>query len=241
VNRDEFLAIRLKHTLKKLERPKSSAPGLVVVSKYSPVEDVVLLHGAGHRHFGENRIDSLIQKQEALEQQEVEGVIWHFIGNIQSNKINRLLKTKGLSYIHSIDSLKLLEQLFDRAGAFVGNQLGLFLQLNTSEEQEKAGFAGYDELAAAVNFFESQGEKNKKPIFYLAGLMTMGKIRTENFELDARNSFKKLMQFKKKLERDFDLSPLKLSMGMSRDFPIALEEGTDWVRIGNAIFSEDHK
>ena len=75
--------------------------------------------------------------------------------------------------------------------------------------------------------------------FYLAGLMTMGKIRTENFEADARDCFIKLIRTKNTLIRDFQLPLMKLSMGMSQDYHIAIEEGSDFVRIGTAIFKPD--
>ncbi len=207
---------------------------LLAVSKYSDLEDIIHAYDAGQRDFGESRVQDLKSKAEELSQRGYEDIRWHFIGHIQSNKFNRLLKIPGLKYIHSIDSFKVLEELFKKEDHFEGDYLRFFLEFKTTGEEEKAGITSYDELAKCTNFILNHPQSN----FIFNGLMTMGPIRTENFEEDARRSFRKLRKTRDQLMDDFDLPRLKLSMGMSSDYKFALEEKTDWVRIGSSIFKQ---
>ncbi len=229
MNRAELIKVRLGLVKKKLGKTE-----LVAVSKSTDIESIEYALESGQSDFGENRVGDLEEKALFLKER---GITWHFIGNLQSNKINRLLKIPNLKFIHSIDSLKTLEQLYKKEEHFVGDDLGFFLQINTSNEGEKQGFSifNYDELAAAANIIS----RKENSSFYLAGLMTMGKIRTENFEEDARACFKSLTKVRNTLKRDFELPPMRLSMGMSRDFTIAVEEGADFVRVGSDIFKPE--
>lgn len=230
MNRAELIRVRLE--LVNREIPNDTQ--LIAVSKSTDIESIEYALEADQSAFGENRIGDLEEKALFLKDRYIE---WHFIGNIQSNKLNRLLKIPNLKFIHSIDSLKTLDNLYKKEENFTGDSLGFFLQVNTSGEQEKQGFSSlnYDDLAAAANLI-SRHEDSK---FYFAGLMTMGKIRTADLEADARSCFKRLVKIKNTLKRDFELPPLKLSMGMSQDYPIAIEEGADFVRIGTAIFKPE--
>ena len=146
---------------------------------------------------------------------------WHFIGSLQSNKINQLLLVKNLVSIHSIDRLSLLTKLLKKE---IKNPIGLFLQVNTSGEKEISGFVDIDDICAAVDLIKGQDK------FYFQGFMTIGKIRTDNFEQDARSCFQKLRELK------VDFPEAELSMGMSSDYLIAKEFETDWVRVGSSIF-----
>ncbi len=234
MNREDLLSARFKELNTKIQTIKSEGhePRVVAVTKYSPVDDIFISHNLGHEDFGENRVLDLQEKAEEFVKRGISDVNWHFIGNLQSNKINRLLKIPNLKYIHSIDSLSILQSLLSKEDQFRGDRLGLFLQVNTSGESEKQGFANYDTLAGAINLFlDEHGSR-----IYLAGLMTMGRIRTENIEEDARKCFKKLKRYKKRLEDDFGVYDLKLSMGMSGDFEIALEEGSDFIRVGSVLY-----
>jgi pyridoxal phosphate enzyme (YggS family) len=229
MERRELLKIRLQLLKRKLYSSQ-----LVAVSKNTDSESIRFAFEEGQVDFGENRIEALEEKSSDLLDLELN---WHFIGKIQSNKINRLFKVPNLKFIHSVDSLKLLENLFKKIDLVGDSKIGFFLQVNTSEENEKSGFSitNYDELAAAANLISRHLDSNLYPL----GLMTMGKYRTEHFEEDARLCFKKLCALKKTLNRDFELPPLKLSMGMSQDFSIAIEEGSDFVRIGTSIFKPE--
>ncbi len=195
---------------------------LIAVSKYTTVDDIRFAYQAGHRDFGESRVQDLKNKSELLHELDID---WHFIGRLQTNKINALLKVSGLKYIHSIDSIHLLEALIKRVDLFEGKHLGIFLQFNTSGEAEKGGFGCLDDLLAAEKLL-SQCEK-----LSLAGLMTIGRIRTQDFEADAKKSFEMMVQVREEFSSD-----LKLSMGMSRDYQLALEFGSDFIRVGSAIF-----
>jgi len=205
---------------------------LVGVTKYSPVEDVILAYEAGLYDFGENRTSDLKEKAEVFKTQELNKVRWHFIGHLQTNKVRELLQIPRLWAIHSVDSLRLLEELYKRENEFKGSEIKVFLQINTSHEEEKSGFETIDELYPAVDLMLSR--KDSK--FKLHGLMTMGPIRTEDFEADARKCFKALAHVQKTLAERYHLNDLKLSMGMSQDYSIAMEEGSDYVRIGSKIF-----
>lgn len=195
---------------------------LIAVSKTKPSSDIALLYELGQRDFGENKVQELLEKSNELNKSCPE-INWHFIGNLQSNKINMLLKVKNLKSIHSVDSIKLLEKLISKK---VDHKIGIFLQVNTSGEEEKSGFEELSELQRAVELIKTSDS------FYFQGLMTIGKIRTENFFEDAKKSFSKLVELKNQLND----SNIQLSMGMSADFELALQYGSNWVRVGSSIF-----
>ncbi len=205
---------------------------LVAVSKYSPVEDVALAYSLGQMDFGENRVADLAAKAGSFQFNQRQNVRWHFIGTLQSNKVKELMKIPNLYAIHSVSSKKLLEEILRREGEFQGPELNLFFQLNTSKEEEKSGFDTVEEIAEAIEFLLTK----KKSNLICRGLMTMGSIREENFEEAARKSFHELREARDYLAEKFNLKDLKLSMGMSQDYKIALEEGADYVRVGSLIF-----
>ena len=205
---------------------------LVAVSKYSPVEDVAMAYSLGQLDFGENRVSELTVKAGSFQFNQRQNVRWHFIGTLQTNKVKELLKTPNLWAIHSVSSKKLLEEIIRREGELQLPELNLFFQLNTSKEEEKSGFDTVEEIADAIELLLSK----KKSNLVCYGLMTMGSIREENFEEAAKNSFQALRLAKEVLEKKFNLPNLKLSMGMSQDYKIALAEGADFIRVGSLIF-----
>ena len=144
-----------------------------------------------------------------------------------------LYKIPKLYAIHSVDSLSLLEELIKRENDFIGAELKLFFQVNTSHEVEKSGFETAEELNSAIELLLSRNSSKLK----LVGLMAMGTIRTTNFEAEALRCFKDLSVIAKNIEKVHGFkTPLKLSMGMSQDYKIAITAGSDFVRIGSAIF-----
>lgn len=197
-----------------------STSKLICVSKTKPSSSIRELYELGQRDFGENKVQELSDKAQELI--ELKDIRWHFIGHLQTNKINQVLKIPSLVSIHSIDSLKLLEKILEKKPL---QKCGLFLQVNTSGESEKGGFESLNELKGAGQKFASSSD------FYLQGLMTIGKIRTDNFEDDARACFERLRSLRDQLAGD-----LQLSMGMSNDYQLALEYGSDWLRVGSSIF-----
>lgn len=222
----------LEERLHALKLELTNGAALVAVSKYSPVEDVALAYSLGQMDFGENRVADLATKAGSFQFNQRQNVRWHFIGTLQTNKVRELLRVPNLWAIHSVSSKKLLEEILRRESEFQGAELKLFFQLNTSKEEEKNGFETVEEMASAIEFLLSK----KKSNFLCHGLMTMGAIRTDDFEASAKKSFHELKVARDFIAAKFNLPDLKLSMGMSQDYKIALEEGSDYVRVGSLIF-----
>ncbi|MFT6633532.1 MAG: pyridoxal phosphate enzyme (YggS family) [Bacteriovoracaceae bacterium] len=215
----------ISKNLDRISNQLKKSSNLLAVSKTRPEGDIRIAYEWGQRHFGENKVQDLFEKSNSLIELDIK---WHFIGHLQSNKINQLLGTPNLVAIHSIDSLKLLNKLL---GKKVDSKIGIFLQVNTSGEVEKGGLTDLAQLDEAVENIQ------KNDTFFLQGLMTIGKIRTDDFEASAKESFTMLKELKDTLDRTHGLS-LELSMGMSQDFEIAQEYGSDWIRIGTDIFGK---
>lgn len=206
---------------------------LIAVTKYSPNEDVVTAYESNHFDFGENRVQDLKEKADTFTVLGLDKVRWHFIGHLQTNKVRDLYKIPNLFAIHSVDSLNLLEELIKRINDFKGTELKIFFQVNTSHEEEKSGFDSIEDLDQAISLISNKAVPKLK--FY--GLMTMGTIRTSEFEEEASRCFKDLNLLARKLEIKHGLKEkLKLSMGMSQDYKLALAEGSDFIRVGSAIF-----
>lgn len=201
-------------------------PQLVAVSKYSPFSDVALAYELGQRDFGENRVEELLKKSLLAQEAGLSDIRWHFIGQIQSRKIKKLLQISGASMIHSIDSLPHLEK-FLANDHLLAHPVGLFFQVNTSAETEKGGIRSPEVLHSMLKLFQSAHCQN----LYVCGLMTMGKLRSDDFERDAKKSFQELSVVRNGIDCN-----LKLSMGMTADYKWALSEGSDFVRIGSLIF-----
>jgi len=209
-------------------------PTMIAVTKNRPVDDIIHAYESGIRDFGENRVEELETKAQAIKDLSLEGIRWHFIGKLQSKKISRLLDIENLVAIHSIDRLSLLQKLIheDKRRNASSHSINLFIQVNTSGEDEKSGFVEWDDLASAVNLLISEN-----PPFKLHGLMPMSKMRTENFSEDADKCFNQLKRIRDKISEDFDIEGLKLSMGMSDDYEIALNNDSDYIRLGSALFA----
>jgi pyridoxal phosphate enzyme (YggS family) len=218
----------LKFNLEEVKDKLPKRTHLVAVSKFKPVSDIALMYELSQLDFGENKVQELKEKSEALSGS-CPDINWHFIGNLQTNKINTLLKINQLTSIHSIDSIKLLNKLLSKN---LDKKIGLFLQVNTSDEDEKSGFEDYQELVEGIKLIQEHDQ------FFFQGLMTMGKIRTDNFTEDAKACFLKLTNIKDKLENEKHGKDIKLSMGMSQDFEIAVKVGTDYIRVGSKLFGE---
>lgn len=200
---------------------------LLIVSKTRPIEDIQMYYELGHRDFGENRVQELFEKSELLKKK-CPDIRWHMIGHLQSNKINQLFTIENLHAIHSVHDQKLLDKLMG-AERRLSHPVEIYLQFNTSKEEEKSGFETYTELKSAAEC------ALRSRTLRLAGVMTMGTLRTENFEAEAGRCFQDLVVEKNKLEAELNLK-LKTSMGMSQDFEIAIREGSDCVRLGTMMF-----
>jgi len=207
---------------------------LVAVSKYSQIEDINAAYEARHYDFGENRLNDLKEKADFFFANNLTKVKWHFIGHLQSNKVRELLKIPNLYAIHSVDSLKLVEELLKREQDFKGSVLKVFFQVNTSHEAQKSGFENAEELNMAIDLLLSRSSTSK---IKFQGLMTMGTIRTDDFESEARRCFRDLAAIANGIQKARGLkAKVELSMGMSQDYRLAIDCGSDYIRVGSAIF-----
>lgn len=200
---------------------------LVAVSKFHPASAVMEAYDAGQRCFGESRVQELLQKVDVLPSD----IRWHFIGHLQTNKVRQILP--HVSLIHSVDSARLLS-LINSEAARIGRRVAVLLQVHVAREETKYGFAP-DELIDLVTP-ELVAEMSHVEI---AGVMGMAsnvddeeRIR-EDFRL-IRHTFDTL---KKGVMSRCD-SFTVVSMGMSHDWPIAVSEGADMIRVGTTIFGE---
>ena len=210
-----------------LEQIRSGLPAgvtLVAVSKTKPVELILEAYEAGQRDFGENYVQELLSKYEQLPKD----IRWHFIGHLQSNKVK--LIAPFIHLIHGVDRFKLLKEI-NKQGEKQDRLIDCLLQVHIAQEETKFGFdeqelinAGWDEL---------NDLKNVKVV----GLMGMASFIDDMNKV--RVEFKNLKTIFDKL-KTHNSQLTTLSMGMSSDYKVAIEEGSNMVRIGSLIFGERH-
>lgn len=198
---------------------------LVAVSKTKPVSDIQAALNIGHLHFGENKVQELTGKQEELADRK--DLKWHMIGHLQRNKVKYLVDFVHL--IHSVDSPRLLKEINKRSRN-AGVVTNCLLQVHIAEEESKYGF-DEQELNELVNSEAFQGYEHVN----IKGLMGMATF-TEDHQKVARE-FKSLRSLFENLEVKGNKLEI-LSMGMSNDYKIALDEGSNMLRIGSNIFGE---
>lgn len=205
---------------------------LIAVSKTRSIEEILAANTCGVRHFGENRVEELVIKVPALAEQCLsEPPVWHMIGHLQSRKAREAVA--HCSVLHSLDSLSLAGKLNNQAGQRVVS-LPVLVECNVSQEPTKFGFAAWDEAAWPALANELSGLVGLTNL-RVVGLMTMAPV-VEHPE-QARPHFRKLRALREYLRRVVPgINWQELSMGMSDDFSVAIEEGATMVRIGRAIF-----
>ncbi len=210
---------------------------LVAVSKMFPCEAVVEAWAEGQRDFGENRPEEGLRKIHKLSDFEGDGFVWHMIGHVQSRKARTVLK--HYDFLHSLDRMRLAEKL-SRLAVEIECEIPVLLECNVSGEASKYGFdlAEWQEDTRVLEAFEGQVEAILKlPGVQVQGLMTMAPIVDD--PNDARPVFVSLRGLRDALKTRFPKVTWKhLSMGMTDDFEVAIEEGATMVRIGRAIFGE---
>lgn len=202
---------------------------LVAVSKTKPVEAIKELYDLGHRDFGENYVQELVEKAGLLPKD----IRWHFIGHLQSNKVKQIVPFIYL--IHGIDSLKLLQEVNKQAGRF-NRVLRVLLQVHIAEEETKFGF-DKKELHAVF----SAGALQSLNHVEVAGLMGMASFTDDMARIRKEFQVLKSLFERYRLPPDVPYQLQVLSMGMSSDYHIALEKGTTMVRIGSLLFGERSK
>jgi PLP dependent protein len=187
---------------------------IVCVTKGRPVEQILEVVGLGFKHIGENRVKEALEKYA-----QIPGVEWQMVGHLQSNKVNDALKIFDL--IHSVDSVNLAQEI-NKQALKINKVQNILLEVKTSSEAAKFGFKPQELFDACAQILKLGNLKVK-------GLMTIAPV-VESAQ-DARPYFSQLRQLRDKLNPDW-----LLSMGMSSDFDVAIEEGADIIRIGRKIF-----
>jgi pyridoxal phosphate enzyme (YggS family) len=196
---------------------------LIAVSKNFGTDDINQAYDGGIKDFGENKAQELNSKFEILGNK----VAWHFIGHLQRNKVKFAIRSA--QYIHSVDSLSLANEINKKAER-INKVQKILLQVKTSEEETKSGVETEDEVFSLVN--SCNGMRNIE----LTGLMTIAPFT--NNEEDIRKSFRYLCKLRDDLRKRGFVNIKELSMGMTSDYVIAIEEGATMLRIGSAIFGQ---
>lgn len=200
---------------------------LVVVTKTQPLEKIMEAYHAGHRQFGENKVQELDQKHDALPND----IEWHLIGHLQTNKVKYIAPFVNL--IHSVDSLKLLQEI-NKQAMKLNRVIDCLLQVHIAKEESKFGLS-FDELHTLVSSTDWSSLNNVR----VTGLMGMATF-TDDAQLirDEFRSLKSAFDHLKLKSLPANLQMIELSMGMSNDYKIAAEEGSTLVRVGSAIFGQ---
>lgn len=203
-----------------------NAVSLVAVSKFHSAGEIIKAIEAGQTLFGENRVQEVLSKFPEILERYPETEL-HFIGSLQRNKVSKVLPVA--TCIQSVDRIELLLEI-DKRALSLGKKMPVLFEMHTGEES-KAGFSSVDDLFAALDTLRDTTH------VYCTGLMTMAPFTRDESEI--RSSFRKLKRIQLSCEQSYpDLDFSVLSMGMSNDYRIAIEEGSTMVRVGTAIFGE---
>lgn len=196
---------------------------MIAVTKYVDSDAIRTLYDLGLRHFGENRTNELLRKQDELADIN-EDITWHFIGQLQRRPVRKIIN--NISYLHSLDRMSLIEEVNKRAE----KPVQAFLQVNVSGEEQKAGFTP-EVVLSTIN------DLKHYPNIKIVGLMMMAPHDVSDEVL--HNHFGALKDLQDKIIRlELDYAPChRLSMGMSGDFPIAIQEGATDIRIGRILYN----
>jgi len=198
---------------------------IIAVSKTKPIVDVKEAYEYGQRHFGENKVQELISKAEVLPQD----IFWHLIGHLQTNKVKHI--ASFIHLVHSVDSFKLLKEI-NKQAAKHERIVNCLLQFHIAEESSKYGL----ELADAINILEDPEFKMMGNIS-ISGVMGMASFVNDADQI--RNEFRSLKNTFDQLKLNYfknDLRFKEISMGMSGDYQLAIEEGSTIIRVGSIIF-----
>lgn len=207
----------MKEAIEELKKEIGNDVTLVAVSKTKPNEDILKAYDLGLRDFGENYVQELTSKMDSLP----EDINWHMIGHLQTNKVRDIVK-RNIYLIESVDSFKLAKEI-NKEAIKQDKKVNILIEVNIANDPNKTGIHT-TELDNLIN------EVKELPNINLKGLMAIAPHTEDTNQI--RISFKEMKKLKDKY--NFEL----LSMGMSSDYKIAIEEGTDIIRIGTKIFGE---
>jgi pyridoxal phosphate enzyme (YggS family) len=198
---------------------------IVAVTKYFGLDGIKRGYEVGLRDFGESRALDAIMKIDALEEEIRLNSTFHFIGHLQSNKAEKVVKY--FDYIHSVDSLKLASIISDIACG-LNKREKVLLQVNNAEEEQKFGYS-------KTQLVEDMPEILKLKGIEIVGLMNMAQFGVSEDVL--KDTFRGLREFRDELQNKFSIELPELSMGMSNDYQIAIQEGATIIRLGRKLFS----
>ena len=219
------MSISIAENLKKIQDSIPKSVSLVAVSKTKPIKDLKAAYDAGQRIFGENKVQELREKHPALPKD----IEWHMIGHMQSNKVKYI--APFISLIHGIESFKLLREINKQA--LKNNRIiKVLLQFHIASESTKFGL----QIDEAKDILISDEFKNLKNI-EITGVMGMASF--VNDKAQVRSEFSYLNTIFNQLKKSFFINQdsfKTISMGMSGDYPIAIEKGSNMIRVGSSIF-----
>lgn len=208
---------------------------LICVSKFHTAETIMQAYDAGERDFGESRVQELLLKQQALPSD----IRWHFIGHLQTNKVRQIVPFVHM--IHSVDSVRLLE-VINREAEKIGRRVKVLLEVHVAKEETKSGFMP-EEILSIANSLIASSPNSLYPWVEICGIMGMA-TNTDN-QTEWRRCFREIKSIEQQLLNHSELlnnSAPQISMGMSDDYLVAIEEGSNMVRIGSSIFgNRDYK
>lgn len=219
--------MNIKENIDEIKKQLPANTRLVAVSKFHGVDEILKAYESGHKIFGESRVQELIEKQPSMP----EDIQWHFVGRLQRNKVKFIVPF--IDCIHSVDSKRLLLQI-EKQAVEIDRVIPCLLQIHIAEEDSKTGFTEEE----CWNFL-SKGKWREWSHIQLSGVMGMATYTDD--EDVVRKEFVKLNAFFNKVKEHFfaDSPHFKeISMGMSSDYKIALEEGSTLIRVGSKIFGE---
>ena len=213
--------------IKLLKQQIPSSVKLVAVSKTKPVSDILLAYNNGHKCFGENRVQEIIQKKDLLPSD----IEWHLVGHLQSNKVKLIVPF--ISMIQSVDTFRLLK-IIDSEASQINRKIDCLLQIYIADEETKFGFS----LSELHEMLQSE-EFKKLYSIRICGVMGIATYTEKSDQV--RKEFSNLSSCFSELKKKYfveDPDFKEISMGMSGDFKIAIEEGSTMVRIGSLIFGD---
>lgn len=199
-------------------------PTIVAVTKYFDESQILKYYELGFRNFGENRVKDAVEKMKKLPKEVLQNSKFHLIGHLQTNKVK--LAVGNFDLIHSVDSLKLAQAISVEAKA-KGITQKILLQINNANEEQKSGFSPNEIKEEFINILKLDNIK-------ICGVMNMAPINSSKENL--HKLFGNIKQIYDELQSEFGVELNQISMGMSNDFRIALEEGATIIRLGRILF-----
>ncbi len=210
----------IENKLNNIKNAISKSVTIVAVSKTKPINDILQLYKSGHLDFGENKVQELLFKEEKLPKD----IKWHMIGHLQRNKVKSIVPFINL--IHSVDSLRLIKKI-DEEAKLINNSVNILLQVKISREVSKYGFS-----FAELNSFLNSSYPGQYQNINIQGLMGMATFTNDKDMIE--NEFKKLNEIYNRFKSKYNFNTL--SIGMSGDYRIAIENGSNMLRLGSVIF-----